>query len=358
MFEKLTELLDSFLENGIPGYDCVVYHKGECVYRHMNGYSNFENKVTMTGNELYNIYSASKMITCTAALMLWEKGLYDLEDDLSLYLPEFKEMYVRTENGVQKAKNSIKIKNLFCMTAGLTYHLDLPQIKKCQEETEGRCPTRELVRYLAKEPLFFEPGERFEYSLCHDVLAALVEEISGMRFGEFVRQNIFEPLDMKNSTFLLDDSQIEKVSCQYAFDTELKRIVECPKTIMYKLGTEYESGGAGCITTLEDYIKFLEGLRTEKLLKVETIELMSTNQLTDKQLENYWVEGAGYGLGVSCSRKKGDNTDFGWGGAAGAYPIVDLKREISFFYIQHVLNTNCDSRNTPMREYVRKHFFE
>ena len=96
MFTKLTNKLDSFIEMGIPGYDCTVYHKGECVYRHFNGYSDTESKTPMNGNEVYNIYSCSKVITCTAALMLYEKGKFKLEDKLAMYMPEFDEMYRKT----------------------------------------------------------------------------------------------------------------------------------------------------------------------------------------------------------------------------------------------------------------------
>ena len=110
MFTKLTQKLDSFIERGIPGYDCTVYHKGECVYRHFNGFSDTENKVPMNGKEIYNIYSCSKVITCTAVLMLYEKGLFKLDDKLSKYMPEFEQMYVNTPNGIKKQKKVLQLK--------------------------------------------------------------------------------------------------------------------------------------------------------------------------------------------------------------------------------------------------------
>lgn len=338
MFEKLTERMNDFLEMGIPGYDCVVYHKGNCVYRHFNGYSDIKNKVPMNGKEIYNIYSCSKVITVTAALMLYEKEMFRLEDKLSDYIAEFNEMWVKTDNGLKKAEHSITIKDLFCMTAGFSYDLNSPQIQKCKNDTCGECPTGELVKYLAKEPLLFEPGERWEYSLCHDVLAALVEAISGKRFGVFVDENIFKPLKMENSTFLLDDNCLDKISTQYRFNPETNRAEVIPKTIDYKFGSRYESGGAGCVSTVDDFIKFLEALRTEKLIKKDTINLMSKNQLTEEQLKNYYLPEYGYGLGVRCP-KNGKLTDFGWGGAAGSYVTIDIDNEITAFYAQHVLNS-------------------
>ncbi len=154
MFTKLTQKLDSFIELGIPGYDCIVYHKGKCVYRHFNGYSDMENKVLMNGKEIYNTYSCSKVISCTAALMLYEKGMFKLEDKLSKYMPEFEEMYVKTEGGLKKAEKQITIKDLFCMTAGFSYNINSPMIQKCKEGTKGHCQTRELMKYLAKRAAF------------------------------------------------------------------------------------------------------------------------------------------------------------------------------------------------------------
>lgn len=353
MFEKLTQTLDGFLELGIPGYDCVVYHKGECVYRRKNGYADRDNKVPMSGGELYNIYSCSKVITCTAALMLYERGLLGLDDKLSKYLPEFAEMTVKTENGTKKAENDIKIKHLFTMTAGFSYDLNSPQLAKCKEETDGKCPTREVMKYLAKEPLLFEPGESWEYSLCHDVLAAVVEVVSGMKYGEFVRENIFKPLEMHNSTFLLPDSELDRLCAQYYVDADTNTVMERAKSLDFKLGTEYESGGAGCISTVEDYIKFTEGVRTGKLLKPETIKLMTTDYLTDKQREACWVENYGYGLGVRCSTGNDDLTDFGWGGAAGAHLAIDIENEFTMFYAQHVLYSAAQPLRDQLPRIVR-----
>ena len=287
MFEQLKKFCDSFLELGVPGFDLVIYKDGECILRYMKGYSDLENKVEMKGNERYNIYSCSKVITCTAALQLMEKGLFSLEDKLSDYMPEFKEMTVKTADGIKKAENPILIKNLFEMTAGFSYACYSPQLKRCIDETSGKCPTREAMKYLAKEPLLFEPGERWEYSLCHDVLAALVEVISGEKFEDYVKKNIFDVAHMNNSTFLLPEEEIETIAPQYRFENG--KAVNIGKPIFnYKIGTEYASGGAGGISTVDDYIKFLEALRSYKLLKPETVKLMITDRLTDEQKCSYW----------------------------------------------------------------------
>ena len=226
MFTKLKNLMDGFMEMGVPGYDCIVYHKGECVYREMNGYTDLEKKIPVKGDERYNIYSCSKPITCTAALQLYEHGKFKLDDKLSKYLPEFDTMYVNTENGIKKAENSITIKDLFCMTAGFSYDLNSQELIKLKKDTNGKCPTREAMRYLAKEPLLFEPGTQWHYSLCHDILAAVVEVISDMKFEEYVKKNIFDILGMDNSTFLLPFDEFDTVAAHYVFDNETKKVIE------------------------------------------------------------------------------------------------------------------------------------
>ena len=192
MFHEVTEFLDKMIELGVPGTDCIVYKSGKEVFRHMNGYSNLEQKIPVNGMEFYNIYSCTKIATCVAALQLYEKGLFDLDDDLSEYMPEFETMYVKTAVGeIKKAKNRIKIRHLFAMTAGFNYDTSSASIEEGRRETNGVCPTREMMKYIAKEPLEFEPGEGFMYSLCHDVLAGLIEVLTGMTFGEYLKENIF-----------------------------------------------------------------------------------------------------------------------------------------------------------------------
>ncbi len=338
MFRKLDALLDEFLKMGVPGYDCVIMKDGKEVYHRMGGYNDLENKIPMNGNERYNIYSCSKAITCTAALQLWEKGLFQLDDRLSDYLPEYAEMTVLCEDGtLKKAKNPILIRHLFSMTAGLSYKRDTDPILRASVESNGA--TREVIRALAEDPLCFEPGTEWRYSLCHDVLAALVEVLSGQRFGEYVKEHIFDPLGMTRSTFLLPEEELGTICEQYRFNNELGVAENCGKNIStYKLGALYESGGAGGISTVSDYMKFLEGLRTEKLLKKETLDMMETDQLDDQTRPYFWHTTHGYGLGTRAPIK-GVTTDFGWGSAAGMFHLVDRKNGITLFYSQHLLNS-------------------
>lgn len=347
MFTKLTEMLDSFIGNGTPGYDCAVYRDGKCVYRHMNGYSDVENKIPVRGDELYYIYSCTKVITVTAAMQLYERGLFSLDDRVEKYVPEFKNMRVKTEDGTRPAKTPITVKHLFTMTGGFSYALKNPAIQKFREETGGICPTREFARYMAETELEFEPGERWLYSICHDILGSLIEIWSGERLGEYVRKNIFEPAGMTSSSYRIEPEDYHKLSAQYKYDFGTHEIVRVPPTNVYDLGPGFESGGAGCVTTLDDCIRFAEALRTGRLLKEETLDLMSQNHI-EQCMDSFWIERYAYGLGVRCSRGGDGISDIGWGGAAGAGIWIDRKNGLSVYYAQHVLSSPIIKRRNDI----------
>ena len=339
MFKQTKALCRHFLEMGIPGFDLIVYKDGQCILRHIDGYADLENKIPMQGKEKYHIYSCSKLLTCVAAMQLWERGMFSLEDEISKYIPAFKEMTVKTENGIQKAKNPIKIHQLFQMTAGLNYDLQTPALKEYYEACDHRCPTVETVEKIAKTPLEFEPGTLWRYSLCHDVLAALVEKLSGQRFEDYVKEHIFDPLGMEHSDFLHPMEDWEGFARQYRYNAETGEFQPWWKN-MYRPGREYASGGAGCVSTVEDYIKFLEALRIgDVILKKDTVAMMAQDRLTEQQRAayTYGTPAIGYGLGVRTPRNDPSRTEFGWGGAAGAFASVDPVNNITIYYAQHVL---------------------
>ena len=348
MFEKTKALCDSFLEMGVPGFDLMICKDGQCILRYMNGYSDRHYKTPMKGDEQYNIYSCSKVITCVALLQLWEKGMFKLEDKLSKYMPEFEHMTVKTEDGVREAKNPILIENLFTMTAGLNYNIATPALRKLKADTAGRCPTREVARAIAEGPLEFEPGTQYLYSLAHDVLAALLEVLTGEKFEDYVREHIFQPLGMTRTDFLLPMEEYRNIIPLYRGCEDGSVIPHFLGNVpSYRIGIEHASGGAGCASTVEDYMKFLEALRTgEKLLKRETIRMMATDRLTPAQREGFKLrQNYGYGLGVRVADEGSGRYDYGWGGAAGAYLAVDETHNMTMYYAQHViLSPNVDQR--------------
>ena len=216
--------------------------------------------------------------------------------------------------------------------------LESDEIRRGILETEGKGSTREMMKYVAQMPLESEPGEKWNYSLCHDVLAAVVEVVAGKRFGLFVKEHVFDVCDMRDTTFLLPREELPTIAAQYLYEQgEFKNIGR--EIRRYKIGERYESGGAGAISTVDDYIKFLEALRTYRLLKPETVAMMARDQLTKEQDSTYWNRGDyAYGLGVRAPLAENSRrTDFGWGGAAGAYLAIDPVNNLSVYYAQHVI---------------------
>lgn len=371
-FEYMKNFMDSLTEWIIPGNSVVIYKDGKKVFEYSSGYSDLEKKIKKTGEEQLYIYSCSKVATVTAALQLYEQGKFLLSDPLYEYLPEFKKMYVKDGDRIKAAENPITIRDLFTMTAGLSYATNTPAFEKARKLTDGKMDTRAVIKCLAEEPLLFEPGARWNYSLCHDVLAVLVEVVSGMRFSEYMKKNIFEPLDMNNSYYHAPNDVI--ISPQYIYEIQdTKNIVELQQkehtsgVVKRAYGNElvfgenYDSGGAGIITTVDDYAKFAAalansgtGLNNNRILSSATVKLMKTNQLNEAQRKTMnWrrLRGYGYGLGVRTlidKAESGSNSsigEIGWGGAAGATIIADTEEKVALFYAHHMLN--------PQEEYYQ-----
>lgn len=352
------KMLKRLEELGVPAMDFAVFRKGEEIFRYRSGFSDEAKTKAVDGSERYNIYSCSKLITCTAALQLVQKDVIRLDDAVYEYLPEFKNMKKIVDGKVEDVRNTMTLRHLFTMSAGLTYNVSSENIKRGISETKGAMPTREAMKYLACDPLIFEPGSAWQYSLCHDVLAAVVEVASGKRFGAYVKENIFDVVGMKRSTFLLPEEELSEVSAQYRYDAATSQYLYCgPEIQIYKLGSLYESGGAGCISTARDYMAFLEALRSgESLLTRETIARMTTPQISlasEKVLRNFLPdENYSYGLGVRCPRPGRKGKDYGWGGAAGAFLAILPEEEVSLFYVQHVLSSPAQPIRGQLRECV------
>lgn len=359
-FDELKKYIDEIVnETSAPGADISIYKEHKEIFRYFSGYSDIENGKKINGNELYMIFSMTKMLTCTCALQLHEKGKFVMNDPVSKYLPEYSKMKIkdsRTDDGAENnnsvdgfASTPITIKHLFTMTAGLNYDLQADGIKKSL--ASGKKTTRELVYALSDTVLDFEPGTHYGYSLCHDVLGALIEVWSGEKFGEYMRKNLLEPLGMKNTFFGLpkDEERLSKMAALYREDENGKR-KRLELTCEYILSDEYESGGAGLVSCTNDYALFLDALANggigkngNRILSSASIELMGTNHLTDQVTDEFFKfrNGYGYGLGVRThidKTKSGSLSpigEFGWDGAAGAFSMVDTKNKLSLTYFQH-----------------------
>ena len=362
-FERLTAYMDSLAERyGVPGADLKITRGYETVYRYAVGFSDYEKTRPVSAEDLYNIYSGSKPITMAGVMQLIESGRLSLEDRLDKYLPEFAHMRWATDfsfgfpftwpdenSPLAEAKKPMLIRDLMSMTAGMSYDLNAAPIRRVLEKNP-KAGTRELVAAMAEMPLLSEPGTRYSYSLSHDVLAAVVEVITGQRFADYMRENVFEPLGIRRMYYQVPEAEKPFLADQYASDWDTGEIKR-DGSMAYRLSENYDSGGAGLCTSVDEYSKFAAamangglGAAGKRILRPESIDLMRRNWLNEQQLQDFSLSGKvgyGYGLGVRTlidgSKSRSPVGEFGWDGAAGCYVAIDPDNRIGIFYAQEIL---------------------
>ncbi|MBO5253065.1 MAG: beta-lactamase family protein [Clostridia bacterium] len=349
-FSKVINYIEETLcgSFGVPGCDIQIMRAHEVLFRKTFGTRDYAGETPVSGNELYFLYSCTKVMTCTAALQLVERGVLGLDDPVSRWIPAYENVFLLCDDERKAPENTMTVRHLFTMTAGLDYDMQKEPIL-CAAGENPEAGTVEMVASFAKSPLCFEPGERFQYSLCHDVLAAVVEAASGVKFSEYLKQNILEPLGITRTGFELTDPDalMAQFECY-----EPGRIREFGVKNEFKLSENYESGGAGLISCVEDYSLFADALANggvgatgKRILRPETIDLMRSEQLSaftkDPAFSCAAGPGYGYGLGVRTmiDRSQGQRSpigEFGWDGAAGAYIMIDPENQLSIFFAMHV----------------------
>ena len=343
--DELSALVDTMPERGIPCFDLSVYRDGEEVYRRMAGYADHAKTKPVGPSTLYWIFSASKVMTCVAAARLLEEGRIRLDDPVSRYLPSFAELSVAEKDGsVHPCEVPMTLEHLFTMTGGLDYDLNAPGIAR--EIASGKATTVSVCAAIPEKPLHFVPGTHYLYSLGHDVLGAIVEIVSGMRFSEYLNRIMWEPLGMAETGFSPLGRE-DRIAEEYRFSNGRGVALPIPTGSPFALCPGFESGGGGILTTVNDYMQMISALSRGgtakngyRLLKPETVALFESNRLPPAALNDF-VSGRlwGYGWGL-CGRVHMNPTyslsrspvgEFGWDGAAGAYASVDRKNRLAFF---------------------------
>lgn len=326
-FEKLTAYIDALDRTmNIPARDLMVTVDGKCVYRHFAGWRDAEGKTPMNGTEAYWVYSMTKPLTCACALKLIEDGKLALDDSVAKYIPAFARWPEMT------------VEHLMSMRGGLDYDLHTPALE-ARDPSEG---TLEVIKRIAERELHFAPGTDFMYSLCHDVLAGVVEAASGMKFGDYMKKLIWEPLGMEQTAFSPTEWHRANLCAQYMREGDANRSVQNAVND-YCLTESYQSGGAGLITTVEDYSRFVTGVVCGKVLSKETIDTWRGRTLTGRAAETFMSMGRvgyNYALGVQVivdtSHVRCPLGVFGWDGAAGAACMMDPDNRVAIVYAQHI----------------------
>ena len=350
-FSKLDAFLDEMPMRGFPGCELGVALNGKEIYHRCAGFSDSQKTRPASDRDIYWIYSTTKLITCIAAMRLVEEGKLDIEDPVSKYIPEYANIKVKQPDGtIADAKNEMKIKHLFTMTGGLTYEMRTPNIMGA---TNINSNSLDLIKALILDPLVFEPGTKYRYSLCHDVLGVVCEVITGMKISEYFSKLIFEPLGLTDIGFHPTEEQKKRFAAMYTYDNATHTAKEIPCENELNILKNFESAGGGLFSTAKDYLKIVSvmscGGSTEggySILKPETIKLMQTDMLHDVARadlrSNYNHYGYSWGLGCCVhtdpvvSLSPSPVGEFGWNGAAGSYTFIDTDNKLALFYATHV----------------------
>lgn len=334
----------------VPCFGIVVKRRNETLLEQYFGYSDCDREKPLTKDDLFYMYSMTKPITAVSALILVEQGRLSLETKVKDVLPEFGDVYLMVNGKKVRPETDMTVKHLLTMTAGFSYDVDTPFISKVKSDYGEKATTRQFVNAFIKSPLLFEPGSRFNYSVCHDVLGCVIETVSGKRFSDFVKENVFDPLGMSSSDFRMTDGVKEKLVSQYIFLKNRGVTVTNMKNPQ-RLSENYDSCGAGIISNARDYSIFADALANGgvssngyKLLKPETVKMLYAPILSSVSVDCGFtcVHGTdyGYGLGVRTRIRPTEYTpigEFGWDGAAGSYVFMDCASGLSMVVCAHVL---------------------
>ena len=332
----------------MAGVITLLARDGKVVDFQTYGYRDLEQRLPMERDTIVRVYSMSKIITSAATLVLLEDGKINLDDPITKYLPELKGMKVWV-GGTQEApkledlKKPITIKHLMTHTSGLMYDFlgndELTKLWRSADLWSGPGLTNFTTK-LGKLPLKHQPGEMYTYGVNQDVLGALIERVSGMRFGDFLQQRIFQPLKMKDTGFDVPPAKMYRLAKTYKVQNgklvEDKPILETwPEP-----GNGIEAGGAGIFSTASDFARFAQMLLNggtldgKRVLGRKTIELMTANHMVTLPNNQAATRQRGFGLGVEVVTDLGQLSipsslgQFGWYGAATTYCQIDPKERI------------------------------
>jgi len=355
----------------IAGCSTLVVRKGVTAYASTHGEMDIEREKPLREDTIFRIYSMSKPITSIALMMLFEEGRFQLTDPVHKFIPSWQKhrVWVEGEGDAMKTRrpeSPMTIQQLLCHTSGLTYGGFLPELELPVDSAysaagisrAGTDTLEQFVTKLAEVPLLYEPGSRWSYSLATDVCGHLIEVISGQPLETFLRERLFEPLDMPDTGFSVPDEKLDRFAACYerAPDKSL-RLQDDPATSRYRTPPKAPSGAGGLVGTVQDYAHFCEMLlnkgqfRGQQLIGRPILELMTRNHLKGgASLAQMAVggfsetsnEGVGFGLGFASTMDAAacgtvGEGDFYWGGLASTLFWVDPVEDLYVIFMTQLI---------------------
>jgi CubicO group peptidase (beta-lactamase class C family) len=370
-------------EGRLSGYAVAVARHGKVAHFGMYGHKDSETSAPITDDTMYRIYSMTKPVTSIALMMLVERGLLQLTDPVSKFIPPFGETRVWNTGSVLKPLTNaltepIRIWHLLTHTAGMTYgwmYSDLVDDMYRRAGFEAGVAYKDSLEVVCDKyaalPLLFQPGSSWNYSVATDIVGRVIEVVGKMPLDEFFDKNIFQPLEMHDTGFWVPEEKYERVASLYRYDETNHKKAKISGFANSSLEKPaFLSGGGGLISTAGDYFKFIRMLEGRgksgnvQLLLPSTFEMMVMNHLPNNADistfgrplgEEIFYDGLGFGLGFGVvvdqakTRVACPNGTFSWGGMASTAFWVDPVNEISAMFFTQLI----PSSTYPIRQYLR-----
>jgi CubicO group peptidase (beta-lactamase class C family) len=356
-------------DDKIAGAVTLVARRGELVHLECFGLMDRERGKPMQPDTIFRIYSMTKPITCVALMMLYERGCFQLFDPVFKFIPAFNDLKVYaggTGSDIELVdlQRPVTVRDLLTHTSGLTYHfLEYGHVEEMYRETgvSSERPLTEFVAHLLELPLAFQPGTAWRYSYSYDVVAYLVEIMSGQPLDAFLQENLFEPLDMADTGFFVPGDKLERFAAMYGSgdclepdmtgtkwyggaEEGIHRLIADSMDSLESAPHNVFRGGHGLVSTAPDYLRFCQMLLNKgelggkRILSRKTVELMTTNHLAPDllpfEIAGMYTPGYGYGLGlkvlmdVGQGQTMGSQGEYAWSGAADTSFWIDPQEEL------------------------------
>ncbi len=359
--ERISEVSKSYLEDEkVAGIATMVSRNGKIIYAKAFGERGVDDSKTLKIDDLFRIYSMTKPIVAVAAMQLYEKGMFHLNDPISKFLPELAELSVMDEEGnLTPNQEPISMQQLLTHTAGFSYGFSNSKVDQEYNKAElwKSKDSDDFIKRVAALPLHYKPGERWHYSIAVDLTGVIVERLSGMGLDEYLQTYIFEPLGMVDTFFEVPKKKMKRFLPNHYYDygeKSLKTVQETKEK--YNAMSNYEdvsmfSGGGGLVSTAMDYMLFMEALQNggslngNRILGPKTLQYMIRNHLSgsieqkggagENPLDEASNNGFGFGLGFGLVTNSVNNSiigsegEYNWGGAAGTVFWIDPVENIS-----------------------------
>ncbi|MDP4226338.1 MAG: serine hydrolase domain-containing protein [Bacteroidota bacterium] len=337
-------------EKKLPGMVIMVARHGKIVKFEKYGLMDVDKPMDL--NAIFRIASMTKPITSVAAMILYDEGYFQLDDPVAKYVPEFQDLKVfsyKDKNGihVEEQKTPMTIRNLLTHTSGFSSGMEDSPVDSLYRvaDLSNAFTLKDLIQKLAKIPLKYQPGTRWQYGESTDVLGYLVEVLSGKSLDLFFKERIFKPLKMVETDYFVPNEKISLVSKVYAIGQHGMEMIKNPEVNNLSKSVKSIRGNGGLLSTASDYMIFSQMILNKgvyngvRILKSNTVDLMTSNQLShvimpDDDFMGKIMLGMGFGFGFAILQDEikantiGTPGSYWWSGSANTYFYIDPKEEL------------------------------